>query len=101
MTKSTGPDKIAGRMIKNTACGITPAVTAIFNQSIGEGKFPTEWKKARITPVPKSSDHSLVENFRPISILSILGKELECIVYIQFLQEINSRHPISDIQWGF
>ena len=96
-TKSTGPDEIAGRLIKNTACSITPVV---FNQSISEGKFLTEWKRARITPVPKSNDHSLVENFRPISILSILGKELERIVYIRLLQEITSRHPISDIQQG-
>ena len=100
-TKSTGLDKIAGRMIKNTACSVTPVVTAIFNQSISKGKFPTEWKKARITPVPKSNDHSLVENFCPISILSMLGKELERIVYIWLLQEITNRHPISDIQWGF
>ena len=63
-------------MIKNTACSITPAVTVVFNQSISEGKFPTEWKKANITPVPKSNDHSLVENFHPISFLSILGTDI-------------------------
>ena len=33
VTKSTGPDEITGRMIKNTAHSIAPAVTAIFNQS--------------------------------------------------------------------
>ena len=76
VTKSTGPDEITGHMIQNTAYSITPAVTAIFNQSICEGKFLTEWKKSRITPVPKSYDRSLVENFRPISILCILSKEL-------------------------
>lgn len=101
VTKSTGPDEIAGRMIRNTVCSITQSITAIFNQSIKEGKFPTEWKRARITPVPKSSDHSLVENFRPISILSILSKELERIVYDRLMQEINSRNPISNRQWGF
>ena len=50
---------------------------------------------------PKSNDHSLVENLCPISILSLLGKELERIFYNRLLQEINSRHPISDNQWGF
>ena len=77
VTKATGPDEITGRMIKNTAYSITPAVIAIFNQSICEGKIPTEWKKGCITPVSKSHDRSFVENFRPISILSILSKELE------------------------
>ena len=93
VTKSTGPDEITGHMIQNTAYSITPAVTAIFNQSICEGKFPTEWKKSRTTPVPKSYDHSVVENFRPISILS---KELEHIFHNRLLEEINS-----DKQWGF
>ena len=91
VTKSTGPDEITGRMIQNIAYCITPAVTAIFHQSICEGKFPTEWKKGRITPVPKYYDRSLVENFRPISILCILSKELERIVHNQLLEEINLR----------
>ena len=33
VTKSTGPDNIAGRMIKSTACSITSAVTALIIQS--------------------------------------------------------------------
>ena len=66
VTKSTGPDEITSGMIENAAYSITPPVTAIFNQSICESKFPTEWKKTRITPVPKSHDHSFVENFCPI-----------------------------------
>ena len=42
VTKAAGPDEITGRMIKKkTAYSITPAVIAIFNQSICEGKFPT------------------------------------------------------------
>ena len=77
VTKSTGPDTITGRMIKSTACSITPAVTALFNQTIRQGKIPKEWKAARITPAPKASDHTRVENYRPISILPILSKILE------------------------
>ena len=96
VTKSTGPDEITGHMIQNTAYSITPAVTAIFNQSICEGKFLTEWKKSRITPVPKSYDRSLVENFRPISILCILSKEIECIFHNRLLEKINS-----DKHWGY
>ena len=59
VTKSTGIDEITGRMIKNTGFRITSAVSAILSQSISEGKFPTEWKKGHITPVPMSYDHLL------------------------------------------
>ena len=48
-------------MIKSTACSITPAVTALFNQTIRQGKIPNDWKTARITPVPKTSDRTQVE----------------------------------------
>ena len=56
VTKSTGPDNISGRMIKSIACSITPAVdlTALFNQTIRQGKIPNNWKKAYISPVPKA-----------------------------------------------
>ena len=64
-------------MITSTACSITSAVTALFNQTIRQGKIPNDWKTARITPIPKVSDCTQVENYGPISILSILSKLLE------------------------
>ena len=71
VTKSTGPDNIAGRMIKSTACSITSAVTALFNQTIRQGKIRNDWKTAHMTPVPKASDRTQVEKYRPISSTNI------------------------------
>ena len=101
VTKSTSPDNIAGRMLKSTVCSITPAVTALFNQTIRQGKIPKDWKTARITPVPKASDHTQVENYRPISILPILSKLLERHIYNCLMKHLNDHHPLSDNQWGF
>ena len=77
VSKSTGPDNISGHMINSTACSITSTVTALFNQTIRQGKSPNDWKTARITPVPKASDRTQVENYCPISILPILSNLLE------------------------
>ena len=101
VTKSTGPDNISGRMIKSTACSIAPAVTALFNQTIRQGKLPNHWKTARITPVPKASDRTKVENYRPISILPILSKLLKRHIYNCLMKHLNDHHPLSDNQWGF
>ena len=101
VTKSTGPDNIAGRMIKSTACSITSAVTALFNQTIRQGKIPNDWKTVCITPVPKASDRTQVENYRPISILPILSKLLERHIYNCLMKHLNGHHPLSDNQWGF
>ena len=54
--KSTGLDGISATMFKSTACAIAPSLTKLFNMSISTGKFPTNWKCARITPIFKSAD---------------------------------------------
>ena len=44
---------------------------------------------------------SLPENYRPISILSLLSKLLEIHVYQTISNHLLIHHPISDRQWGF
>ena len=76
-------------------------MTALFNQTIRQGKLPNDWKTARITPVPKASDLTKVENYCPISILPILSKLLELHIYNCLMKHLNDHHPLSDNQWGF
>jgi len=76
-TKANGHDNISARMLKETALSITPAVTQLFNIFIRLGEIPEEWKTARVTPIPKSRDHSTPENYCPISLLSVLSKLFE------------------------
>ena len=52
MSKATGPDNI---MLKHTAFSIAPAVTSLFNQSLREGKVPSDWKVSHVVPIPKVS----------------------------------------------
>ena len=68
-------------MIKGTASSISPVITRIFNQSLSLGRPPLEWKVSNITPIFKSGDPSLVSNYRPISLLSILSKCLERFIH--------------------
>uniref|UniRef100_A0A1X7T194 Reverse transcriptase domain-containing protein n=1 Tax=Amphimedon queenslandica TaxID=400682 RepID=A0A1X7T194_AMPQE len=63
------------------------------------GIVPSEWKVHKITPVFKAGDTQYVENYRPISLLCILSKVLESIIYakiIPFLSDLLCRH-----QFGF
>ena len=48
------------------------------------------WKKFNIAPVHKKGDKQLLENYRPVSLLPILGKVFEKILYnniFEYLQE--------------
>ena len=99
--KSTGPDKISAIMLRSTAVLIAPSLTKLFNLSITSGRFPTDWKCARITPIFKSGDSALASNYRPISILPIVSKVLERHIYTLLFDFLATNSPISLHQWGF
>ena len=94
-------DDISTRMLKETALSITPAVTQLFNISIRLGELPEEWKIARVTPIPKSHDHSVPGNYRPISLLSVLSKLLEMHIRNLLIDHLMNHYPLSAHQWGF
>ena len=90
-------------MIKGTASSISPVITRIFNQSLSLGRLPLEWKVSNITPIFKSGDPSLVSNYRPISLLSILSKCLERFIHnaVFNYMYIHEYSLLSDYQFGF
>ena len=75
-TKAFGPDGIPTKLLKETSFAISPVLTLIFNASLEQGKLPSDWKKAFITPVYKKGLRTDPSNYRPISITCICGKYL-------------------------
>ena len=59
------------------------------------------WKLANVVPIPKSDNKTDPLNYRPVSLLSIVSKILEKIVYPRLWEHIVEYAPISDCQWGF
>ena len=100
-SKASGPDKISGRMLKETAESIATPIAMIFNMSIQTGVFPHSWKLSSIVPIPKSSENASPTNYRPISLLSVLSKLLEKYIHGLIMDHLQSEHPLSGNQWGF
>ena len=80
-TKAVGCDKIPPRLLKYCATSLTEPITHLLSTSISTCTIPDEWKVHQITPVFKKGDKTNVVNYRPISLLCIISKVLESIVY--------------------
>ena len=58
-------------------------LTDCINQALMNGKFPDSLKNANITPVHKKDDPTDKTNFRPVSVLPLLSKVFERVMYNQ------------------
>ena len=101
ITKSTGLDGIPARFLKDAAPVLKIPITFLINKSISEGVVPDELKLAKVKPLFKKNDRLRPENYRPVSILSIVSKILEKSVYIQLEKFLKSNNILYEFQSGF
>ena len=79
-SKAAGPDGIDGYVLKRCCTSISIPLSILFSKSYNTGIIPQEWKNANVVPIHKKSDKSCVENYRPISLTSLIMKIFEkCI----------------------
>ena len=81
MSKASEPDLISPRLLKEGANQLSFPLSKFFNRLIISGQFPQSWKKANVTPVYKKGEKQVCNNYRPISLLSVLGKIMEKSVH--------------------
>ena len=91
INKATGSDGIPVRLLKETADQIAPSLTMLFNKSLRLGIFPGDWKLAYIVPIFKKGKRDFVENYRPISPLPVIFKDLERCVLADLRDHISHR----------
>ena len=100
--KATGLDKIPSKLLKMAASIVAPSLTNVFTKSILTGIYPTEWKLARMTPIFKiKGSKSDINNYRPISVIPVVSKVLEKLVYDQLHHYLNDNKLLSSCQSGF
>ena len=76
-------------------------LTRLINLSIKSGCFPTKWKMVRITPLFKDGEQDCQDNFRPISMLSILSKVCEKHVAASFMDYLVKTGLLYELQSAF
>ena len=89
------------RMLKLCGESIYKPLNLIFKSCLETGQFPSDWKKANVVPVFKKGDKQLLKNYRPISLLPIIGKIFERLLYNQMFEFFIRNDLISQNQSGF
>jgi hypothetical protein len=99
---ATGPDEIPASLVHQLAAVLGPTITYFFNLSLANETFPALWKRANVIPIYKSKGSKADPgNYRPISILPVLGRLLEKAAAAQ-LYEYCEKHGVIPIQqFGF
>lgn len=97
--KGPGPDGVPSALLKNCPFVMSRTLFIIFNESLRVGTFPECWKSSFVTPIFKSGDRTLIDNYRPISILSAIPKDFENLVTKQITRILEP--SMIDQQYGF
>ena len=100
-SKSPGLDDIDVELLKTAAPVICNSLAFICNLSLATSVFPSDWKNAKVVPIFKSGCKSNVENYRPISVLSIVSKIIERTVHDQMYSYLSVNNFLSSSQSGF
>jgi len=99
--KSLGLKSLPTFLYKSCSDLLCPIIAELFNQSVSSGVFPNCLKIARVVPIFKRGDATLVSNYRPISSLPILSKIFEKLMAKQLLSFVKSQGLLYRGQFGF
>lgn len=98
---SSGHDQISTKLLKETIENIIEPITYIINRSLETGIIPEQMKIAKVIPIHKKADPTLIQNYRPISLLPAFSKILEKIMYKKVVSFLESNNLLNEHQYGF
>ena len=98
---SCGHDGISSRLLKASKTVVCKPLTPIINQTLTSGIFPDTLKIAKIIPLFKKGNKTLLENYRPISILPAISKNFERIMFNQIHNHFSMHNLFYSGQYGF
>ena len=99
--KSPGPDTIGPRLIKEIQHSILDPLLHIINLSFSSGVFPDLLKIAKVVPIYKKEDRSLMSNYRPISLLNVISKLIEKLMHKRLYSFLMKNNILYKYQFGF
>ena len=79
--KAGGTDELSSRLLIELKEVICYPVTKIISEFLCTGIVPADWKTANVTPIFKIGSRQRVENYRPVSLTSLIGIRLVKLLF--------------------
>ena len=89
------------RILKECALELPTSLCNLFNKSFQSGSLPSDWKIAHIIPVHKKGPKHKKENYRQISLTSIISKIAEKIVTSRVVSFWTEHQLLNPSQFGY
>ena len=94
-------DEIPPKLLKEIVEQISTPLANCFNLSPEEGIVPSEWKEVNITPLFKKVSRNKPQNYRPVSLISVVCKLLEPLIRDHMVEFLVKHNLINTSQRGF
>ena len=102
VSKSAGPDNVCNLFLRKCADVLCKPLAHLFSTSLSQNKLPQAWKLANVVPIYKGKGlKSDPANYRPISLVSSIGKIMEDIVNGSLLNHLLEHKLLHKHQFGF
>ena len=98
---SSGQDGISSALLKDINHITVNIITLIINQSLLTGICPDRLKIAKVVPIFKKDNPHITGNYRPISLLPVISKVLEKVVFDQLYNYLDKNNLLYKSQYGF
>ncbi|MCG8111690.1 MAG: reverse transcriptase family protein, partial [Candidatus Thiodiazotropha taylori] len=98
--KACSPDLVSPHLLRGASVLAEP-LSILFNRSLVNGYFPPPWKDANVIPIHKKDDKSIPSNYRPISLLSLVGKAMERCIHKHLYNYAIENEILTPLQSGF
>ena len=88
------------KLLKKLSPALINPLTLLINQSLVTGIFPNKLKIAKVFFF-KKDDYAIMDNYRPISLLTSISKLFEKVVFTQLYDYFRNNDLFYDSQYGF
>ena len=101
-SKASGSDNMINEFIKSTKHVFLPVYETLFNDILENGIIPKQWIEGVILPIYKQKgDTNNPENYRPITLLSCLGKVFTATLNLRLAYYLETNSILNENQAGF